>query len=241
MVRFLDLKLLYGVAGAREQFEKLCAQLICSLHPTARSVRADSGDGGVDVFVGDQADSAGITVFQVKYFPNGLKESQKRQVRESFRQCRDNARFALREWILCVPLDLSQDEIAWFSQWSAKEAPTLLPSGQIDWWEETHLGHLLFQATNSGINAAFFPEEQLLRLYEIQETLTYLVDDLRTRPTQPDLADLVLQQRTGNAWLRYKEEAYAPLYEEFATIQEALERARHGHSSFPCWMPVWAD
>jgi hypothetical protein len=26
MVRFLDLQLLYGFAGAREQFEKLCAR-----------------------------------------------------------------------------------------------------------------------------------------------------------------------------------------------------------------------
>ncbi len=238
MVRFLDLQLLYGVAGAREQFEKLCAQLICSLHPTARSVRADGGDGGVDVFVGDQADPAGITVFQVKYFPNGLKESQKQQVRESFRQCRDNARFGLREWILCVPLDLSQDEIAWFSQWSAKEALALLPPARIDWWGETKLGHVLFQPANAGIKEAFFPEEQLLRLYEIQETLTYLVDDLRTRPAQQNLADLVLQQRTGNAWLRYKEEVYAPLHEEFAKIQEALERARNGRGPFPAWIPV---
>src|SRR6266566_8450471 len=238
MVRLLDLQLLYGVAGAREQFEKLCAQLISSHYPMARSVRAEGGDGGVDVFVGDQADPAGITVFQVKYFPNGLKESQKRQVRESFRQCRDNARFALREWILCVPLDLSQDEIAWFSQWSAKEAPTLLPPGQIDWWGETQLGQVLFQPTNAGIKEAFFPEEQLLRLYEIQETLTYLVDDLRTRPEQPDLADMLRQQRTGDAWLRYKQEVYAPLYEEFATILEALERARHGRGPFPAWIPV---
>ncbi len=134
MVRLLDLQLLYGVAGAREQFEKLCAQLISSHYPMARSVRAEGGDGGVDVFVGDQADPAGITVFQVKYFPNGLKDSQKRQVRESFRHCRDNAQFRTGEWILCVPLDLSQDEIAWFSQWSAKEAPALLPPARMDWW-----------------------------------------------------------------------------------------------------------
>ena len=90
----------------------------------------------------------------------------------------------------------------------------------------------------AGIKEAFFPEEQVRRLSEIQETLTYLVDDLRTRPAQQDLADLVLQQRTGNAWLRYKEDVYAPLYEEFARIQEALERARNGRGPFPAWIPV---
>jgi hypothetical protein len=102
-------------------------------------------------FVSDQADPAGITVFQVKYFPNGLKDSQKRQVRESFRHCRDNAQFGTREWILCVPLDLSQEEIAWFTQWSAKEVPALLPPARIDWWGETKLGHLLLQLANIGI------------------------------------------------------------------------------------------
>ncbi len=132
MVRLLDLQLIYGTAGAREQFEKLCAQLICSLDPTARTVRNEGGDGGIDVFVGDQANPAGITIFQVKYFPNGLKDSQKQQVRESFRHCRDNAQFGIQEWILCVPLDLSQSEIAWFSQWSAKEAPALLPPAWMD-------------------------------------------------------------------------------------------------------------
>ena len=118
MVRLLDLQLIYGVAGARDQFEKLCAQLICSQYPTARSVRSEGGDGGVDVFVGEYADLAGITVFQIKYFPNGLKKSQRQQVRESFRQCAHNDMFRTKEWILCIPLDLSQDEITWFAHQS---------------------------------------------------------------------------------------------------------------------------
>lgn len=237
-VRLLDLQLLYGVAGAREQFEKLCTQLVCSQYPTARGVRAEGGDGGVDIFVGDQTNPAGIMVFQVKYFPNGLKDSQKRQIQESFSQCRDNDQFGTRKWILCVPLDLSQDEIAWFSRWIAKEAPALLPPAEMEWWGETKLGHLLLQPANAGIKEAFFPEEHLRRLSEIQDTLTYLVDDLRTRPTQQEMGDLILQQRTGNAWLRYKEDVYAPLYKELAGIQGIIEHARKGRSPFPSWIPV---
>ncbi|HEU5382400.1 MAG TPA: hypothetical protein VFV38_43860 [Ktedonobacteraceae bacterium] len=102
MVRFLDLQQRYGEAGAREQFEKLCVQLIHSQDPTATSVRVGGGDGGVDVFVGNYTDPAGITVFQVKYFPNGLKNSQKQQIRDSFYQCCNNALFKIREWILCI-------------------------------------------------------------------------------------------------------------------------------------------
>jgi len=238
MVRLLDLQLIYGVAGAREQFEKLCAQLICSQYPNARTVRNEGGDGGVDVFVGENTDLAGITVFQIKYFPNGLKNSQKQQVRESFRQCYKNDRFRTKEWILCVPLDLSQDEITWFAQWSANEASALLPPARMDWWGEIKLGHLLLQPANAGIKEAFFPEGHLRRLAEIQQTLTYLVDDLRTRPAQQDLANLILQQNTMNVWLQYKKDAYVPLHEEFAKIREALEYARNGHRPFPVWIPV---
>lgn len=194
MVRLLDLQLLYGVAGAREQFEKLCGQLISSQYPGTRGVRSERGDGGVDFFVGDQTDSSGITVFQVKYFPSGLKDSQKQQIRESFRQCRENTSFALKEWILCVPLDLSPDEIMWFSQWSAGVAPALLPPAQMDWWGETKLGHLLLSPENSGIKERFFPEEHLHRLAEIQDTLANLIDDLHARLPQHDFAHLALER-----------------------------------------------
>lgn len=238
MVRLLDLQLLYGTAGAREQFEKLCNQLICSQFSMARSVRPEGGDGGVDLFVGNQSDPDGITVFQMKYFPAGLKASQKQQIRESFRQCYENVRFALKEWILCVPLDLSQDEISWFTEWSAKETSKLLPPGRIDWWGETKLGNLLLLPINARVKEAFFPQEHLRQLAEIQDTLTYLVDDLRTRPAQPDLANLVLQQRTGEALLRYQRDVYTPLYAELARIQGALASPRNGNGPFPNQIPV---
>jgi hypothetical protein len=238
IVRLIDLQLIYGVESARKKFEDLCARLICSQYPNARTVRNEGGDGGVDVFVGEYTDPAGITVFQIKYFPNGLKKSQKQQVRESFRQCAHNDRFRTKEWILCVPLDLSQDEIAWFAQWSANEASALLPPARMDWWGELKLGHLLLHPANAGIKEEFFPEEHLRRLAEIQQTLTYLVDDLRTRPAQQDLANLVLQQNAMNTWLQYKKDAYVPLHEEFAKIREALEYARNGGGPFPVWIPV---
>lgn len=178
MVRFSDLLRLYGDAGAREQFEKLCGQLICSQYPTARGVRCDGGDGGVDFFVGDQADPSGICVFQVKYFLGGLKDAQKRQIRESFRQCRENPAFSLKEWILCVPFDLSQNEITWFARWSAEEASTLLPPTRMDWWGETKLSNLLLLSENSGVKEQFFPEKHARQLAAMQETLAHLVEGL---------------------------------------------------------------
>jgi hypothetical protein len=83
-VRLLDLQLIYGVAGAREKFQELVASLIQNEHPAARVIRVVVGDAGVDVYVGDWTDPAGIDVFQTKFFPNGLTDSQKAQIRESF-------------------------------------------------------------------------------------------------------------------------------------------------------------
>ncbi len=79
-IHLLALHLLYGVAGAREHFEHLCADLIRAEFSGAKEVRCQSGDGGVDVYIGDWADPEGISVFQVKYFPVGLGSSQKDQV-----------------------------------------------------------------------------------------------------------------------------------------------------------------
>lgn len=52
-------------------------------------------------------------------------------------------------------------EIAWFDQWTKKEALKLLPPAYRGWWGETKLGNLLWQPANAGIKEAFFPEEQL--------------------------------------------------------------------------------
>jgi len=78
-VRLLDLQLLYGVAGAREHFERLCTLLIKSEFASAKEVRCDPGDGGVDVYVGQWDDPEGIAVFQVKYFlPYWIERESKR-------------------------------------------------------------------------------------------------------------------------------------------------------------------
>lgn len=117
-VRLIDLQLLYGVAGAREQFENLCAQLIRSQSSTATGIRVHRGDGGIDVYEGKFTGEEGIHVFQVKYFPNGLGKSQRNEVKESFTRCRTNTQFTTRKWTLCLPVDLSVEETEWFSHWA---------------------------------------------------------------------------------------------------------------------------
>src|SRR6266849_5771 len=125
-IRLLDLQLIYGIAGARERFEQLCADLISTEYSSAKEVRCEPGDGGVDVYVGDWADPEGISVFQVKYFPTGLGASHKDQVRQSFRTSIENDNFTVQRWTLCLPIDLSEKETVWFTKWKHQEATDFL-------------------------------------------------------------------------------------------------------------------
>lgn len=240
MLRLLDLQLLYGVAGAREQFEQLCLQLIKTVVPSAKGVRADPGDGGVDIFVGNWDDPEGIHVFQVKYFPNGVKESQKHQIRSSFQHCVNNPHFITKQWTLCLPVELSEEETAWFSRWKHEVATPPLPAERIGWWGESDLVHLLVQPGNEGIQERFFQEQHLTQLREMSGMLSRLLQEGQTRPGEAMNA-FALRQDSKEATLRYKDEVYIPLHMELRALVVAFEDARGGQQSFPQWIPITGE
>ncbi len=236
-VRLLDLQLLYGVAGARERFEQLCADLITTEYSDAKGVRCEPGDGGVDVYVGDWADLEGISVFQVKYFPMGLGVSQKDQVRQSFRTCIENNNFTVKRWTLCLPVDLSEEETAWFSTWKHRQTTEFLEASQIDWWGESVLRQLLLQPKNSGIKEAYFHQEHVAQIREMYHMLTHLLEDFVTRPEESVMA-LALRQDAKDANLRYRDEVYGPLHTELKRIRDVLERAHGQTGPYPLRIPV---
>jgi hypothetical protein len=236
-IRLLDLQLLYGIAGAREQFEHLYADLIRAECTGAKEVRCQSGDGGVDVYIDDWADPKGISVFQVKYFPMGLGSSQKEQVRRSFRSCLENDHFVVSRWTLCLPVDLNQEEIAWFTIWKHQQANTTLVAAHIDWWGESALRPLLLQPKNAGVKEAYFHQEHVAQIREMYRMLTHLLEDFATRPEESVMV-LALRQDAEEANLRYRDEVYGPLHTELKGIREALERARAGKGPYPLWIPV---
>jgi hypothetical protein len=92
-----------NVESARAAFEKDCEALLQALHPeeTVRVVRANPGDEGIDVYVGDIGVKA-IAVYQCKFFLNGLGKSQKSQIRESFDRAITSTNFAANKWVLCA-------------------------------------------------------------------------------------------------------------------------------------------
>jgi hypothetical protein len=160
-VKLIDLQLIYGVAGAREKFEDLVAQLVKGEQPKADKVRIMQGDGGIDVHVGELTNPGGIDVYQCKFFPQGLDESQKGQIRKSFQGCRDSDQFTTKKWTLCLPVDLSVDEKRWFEEWRSKQAA----SGIVieDPWGATKLEGLLYQEKHRGLREAFFKVDECLR------------------------------------------------------------------------------
>jgi hypothetical protein len=97
-----------------DTFEKLSYQILAERFPGAEisPVDGSGGDRGVDLFSGALAD--GPAIWQCKYFPNGVKRVQRRQVVKSLESAIKN--FRPKRWTLMVPIDLSTGEYEWFQQ-----------------------------------------------------------------------------------------------------------------------------
>jgi hypothetical protein len=95
-------------------FEDLCFQIISARHPNANATRVGDlgGDKGVDFFQGNLID--GPTIWQCKFFKNGIKSPQKTQIKHSLRTAIQN--FQPKRWVLCVPIDLNVNAHTWFQR-----------------------------------------------------------------------------------------------------------------------------
>ncbi|MBO9745518.1 MULTISPECIES: hypothetical protein [Xanthomonas] len=154
MSNWTDLTLLHGnEEGARAAFERACEMVIRAKHPlhTVRGIRVNQGDAGIDVYVGELGVSP-IDVYQCKYFTDGIGDSQKKQIRNSYDTATNSAHFEVKNWYLCLPIDLSVQETSWFSGWSKKcETPVdlLSPSEMMFWAESTGLASSIFKRDDS--------------------------------------------------------------------------------------------
>jgi hypothetical protein len=95
-------------------FEELCFQIWSERLPTAglRHVEGTGGDKGTDLFAGTLAGRPAI--WQCKFFKDGIKDAQKKQVKKSLRSALKNFRPAL--WTLCVPVKLTINAHHWFQE-----------------------------------------------------------------------------------------------------------------------------
>lgn len=188
-VKLTHLQLIYGVAGAREKFEELTAHLIRSERPDAERIRIVRGDGGIDAHEGNLTDPAGVDVYQIKFFPNGIGDSQKAQSRDSFNRVRESNTFTTKSWTLCLPIDMSLDEKKWFDGWKENQSVTGIDIRPV--WSAFHLEGLLYMEKNRHLREAFFKEDHLKQIRDMHALLHKLLDDFSLMVPKPIEMDMV--------------------------------------------------
>lgn len=142
--------------GARQQFQALVTDLVSLKHPTADTVAGPGGyDWGIDTYAGRFDET--LTVWQSKFFLDGIGPSQRQQIRDSFQQvCKEAATHGLRldAWYLAIPCDMSPEERQWFDGWSGRasrkaKVPIYLLGG-------SELRRQLMRADADSIRASYF-------------------------------------------------------------------------------------
>jgi len=95
-------------------FEFLVTALLKARYPTIdiKHVDGQSGDQGLDVISGYLDEYP--TIWQCKTFPNGIKDSQKQQVRDSLNSALKY--HTPRRWVLCINIDLDAKALRWWQR-----------------------------------------------------------------------------------------------------------------------------
>lgn len=119
----IDLRILRDVwteDGARSVFAELVTQCAISIYPNSQSLRPDPGDEGIDTLEGLFGSEQ--RVWQAKYFCEGVGNSQKAQIRKSWKSCLGgSAGENLKSWTLALPTNLSVPERKWWDKWKTKK------------------------------------------------------------------------------------------------------------------------
>lgn len=145
-----------SVDGARADFEQMITQLIAAVLPGVRSILANPGDWGIDAFVGSLAGTS-VTVWQSKYFIDGIGESQKAQIRESFASAVKAAAdhgYTVKSWVLCTPALMDGPTTQWWDRWRKRQ--TKLTGVAIELWDATALIQRLNSTEGRAVRAAYY-------------------------------------------------------------------------------------
>jgi hypothetical protein len=152
----LDLLRVAGEAGARERFEHLITDVVKVFHPTARAVQANPGDWGIDTFVGVLSRGT-VGVWQSKYFVDGIGNTQKADIRESFKSVCDAADargFKIASWTLAIPVDMDGPTTQWWDRW--KKRTENATGITIELWPKAHIEHLLIKEDFADVRHQYF-------------------------------------------------------------------------------------
>ncbi|HEY6341912.1 MAG TPA: hypothetical protein VIY49_10505 [Bryobacteraceae bacterium] len=145
-----------------DTFEKLCFHLVKARFPGAEICHVDgaAGDEGLDLFLGNL--DSGPTIWQCKSFPNGVKESQKGQIRQSLKKA---LKYNPRLWVLCLSVDMDAAAHRWFQRFRQSH----LQHVAIGLMQASHIIQELFYRTT--IREMFFPQA-IMDVQAFLETVT---------------------------------------------------------------------
>ncbi|WP_238010304.1 serine/threonine protein kinase [Dactylosporangium sp. AC04546] len=150
-------------AGAPLEFEQMLAALVQTLDlGDARLVRPAQGDWGIDVLVGDLAGR--VTIWQAKYYPDGVDRARLVKIKDSFKTALRYAathNYVIERWVLCVPCSLYPAVLQEWDQWrSAEQRGTGV---QIDLWDEARLRELLMRPEAAHVAGSFYLDDEPAR------------------------------------------------------------------------------
>lgn len=119
-----------------DDIEQMLAVMLLRKHPLGRHVKANPGDGGIDVFIPDGPHARTGVNYQIKKFSEKIGESQKKQIRMSLKaaqQTTDEGYFVVRECLITCPLLPTDADYKWLSTASKRLAFT------VDWRGLSHI------------------------------------------------------------------------------------------------------
>jgi len=163
-------------------FEELCGQIIRQIDPSAQHLYGKGGDEGIDVRAGEldpdlrAASGTKLTIWQVKFFRDGIKDSQRMQVESSFKRALTHKP---ERWVLCVPRPLTVPEAKWWDEFKA-DAELTHPQLELDIWPGDAVVNRLtpalrdsyFQTPSQNDNALTRIERHLSDFYPVKEKLS---------------------------------------------------------------------
>jgi hypothetical protein len=149
MIDLRVLRDLWTEDGARAIFAELVTQCVRSIYPSARAIRPDPGDQGIDTFVGEF--EGDLRVYQSKYFCAGIDKAQQAQIRSSWDTCVKSTYFdRVTLWTLCIPIEMSVPEVQWWQKWRKRESEKW--QRQIELWSKADFVNF---STRSDLVAVF--------------------------------------------------------------------------------------
>lgn len=146
-----------GEPGARDLFQRLVAQLVGLSRPGADQIEGAGGDWGIDVYVGALETRGSIAIWQAKYFINGVKPNQRKQVEEAFETAVRKAGeegYTVKAWTLCLPCNLNPTETTWWNRFRREYSKAT--GIKISLWSATRLERLLLSSDAATLRRSYF-------------------------------------------------------------------------------------